>query len=184
MPRHLVADQPDEPRPGLDDLFGPVDRRQRPGRAPVDVRLDDLHVADRPVQVEHADLGAAGDERERRLLQLHFGEEVTAPVLALRDPVLLAGLVRHGEQIPMFGHRWTHGHLRQDDVSVTATRSVEPRCSTDYESHPWDWIDGHHLCTDCGLIDLAGDRMMAELALRLAPTVIVRTTRRRAGQPG
>lgn len=43
----------------------------------------------------------------------------------------------------------------------------DERCSTDYESHLWDWIDGHHVCPDCGLIDLAGERIMHDIADRL-----------------
>lgn len=44
---------------------------------------------------------------------------------------------------------------------------IEPQCDSDYESHAWDWIDGDHICPDCGLIDLDGRRLLAEVAYRL-----------------
>lgn len=51
-------------------------------------------------------------------------------------------------------------------------------CGGEYDSHAWDWIDGHYVCPDCGLLDLTGDRIMAAIADALqVPAAALRPAR-------
>lgn len=52
-----------------------------------------------------------------------------------------------------------------DDVTRDPSR---PACEQGgYDDHDWQWIDGHRVCVDCALIDLAGERLLTNAAARL-----------------
>lgn len=52
-------------------------------------------------------------------------------------------------------------------VAVTSGPDADSRCSSDYDSHDWQWIDGSRVCVDCALIDLDGERIMHRVAEQL-----------------
>jgi hypothetical protein len=66
-------------------------------------------------------------------------------------------------------------------VAVTTGPDDDERCTRDYDSHDWQWIDGSRVCVDCALIDLDGERIMHRVAEALA--VPRSALRRRAASP-
>jgi hypothetical protein len=41
-------------------------------------------------------------------------------------------------------------------------------CDGRYASHDWQWVDGQHVCVDCCVVDLSGERLKREILDRLA----------------
>lgn len=40
-------------------------------------------------------------------------------------------------------------------------------CGETYDSHAWDWVGTEHVCTRCGVIELAGHRLARDIVKRL-----------------